>query len=103
MTTALEVPELMNLLAQELPQLGFPRCYLSLYEDPRKPTEWSRLVLAYDETGPVELDPVGRRFPSRQLVPDGLLSPEKRYHLIIEPLYFREEQLGFHACSMGGH
>jgi signal transduction histidine kinase/DNA-binding LacI/PurR family transcriptional regulator/AraC-like DNA-binding protein len=95
MTTALEVPQLMNLLAQELPQLGFPRCYLSLYEDPRKPTEWSRLVLAYDEAGRVELGSGGRRFPSRQLVPDGLLSSEKQYHLIVEPLYFQEEQLGF--------
>jgi len=95
MSTALKVPQLMNLLAQELPQLGFPRCYLSLYEDPQKPTEWSRLVMAYDETGHIGLDPSGQRFPSCQLVPDGLLSPEKQYHLIIEPLYFREEQLGF--------
>ena len=95
MTTARGVPELMRLLAQGLPQLGFSRCYLSLYEDSRKPAEWSRLFLAYDATGSVELEPSGRLFPSRQLVPDGLLSSERQYHFIIEPLNFREEQLGF--------
>ncbi len=95
MTTALDVPSLMSRLAQELPLLGLGRCYLSLYEDPHQPAEWSRLVLAFDETGRIDLGPGGRRFPSRRLVPEGMLSPEKLYHLIVEPLYFREEQLGF--------
>ncbi len=95
MTTALTVPELMQVLAIELPKLDIPRCYLVLYEDTHQPAEWSRLVLAFDETGNIPLEPDGRRFPSRQLVPAGFLSPDKRYDLIIEPLNFREEQLGF--------
>ncbi len=94
-TTALTTPELMRVLAAELPKLDIRRCYLSLYEDPQKPTEWSRLVLAFNETGDLPLEPGGCRFPSRQLIPAGFLSPEKRYDLIVEPLNFREEQLGF--------
>jgi signal transduction histidine kinase/DNA-binding LacI/PurR family transcriptional regulator/AraC-like DNA-binding protein len=95
LTVALDVPELMDILARELPQLGIARCYLCLYEDPYKPDGWARLVLAYDEAGRVELEADGWRFPSRHLVPHALLSPDKQYSLVIKPLYFREEQLGF--------
>jgi DNA-binding LacI/PurR family transcriptional regulator/signal transduction histidine kinase len=95
LTVALNVPELMDILARELPQLGIARCYLCLYEDPDKPDGWARLVLAYDEAGRVELEADGWRFPSRHLVPGELLSPDKQYSLVITPLYFRQEQLGF--------
>jgi signal transduction histidine kinase/DNA-binding LacI/PurR family transcriptional regulator/AraC-like DNA-binding protein len=95
LTVALNVPELMDILARELPQLGITRCYLCLYEDPDKPDGWARLVLAYDETGRVELEADGRRFPSRHLVPGELLRSDQQYNLVITPLYFRQEQLGF--------
>jgi signal transduction histidine kinase/DNA-binding LacI/PurR family transcriptional regulator/AraC-like DNA-binding protein len=95
LTVALDVPELMDILARELPQLDIARCYLCLYEDPQKPGGWARLALAYDETGRVELEAGGWRFPSRCLVPHALLSPDMQYSLVIKPLYFRQEQLGF--------
>jgi DNA-binding LacI/PurR family transcriptional regulator len=116
LTVALDVPGLMDILARELPQLGIARCYLCLYEDPDKPDGWARLVLAYDEAGRVDLEAdgasppcavqggtpgrpgprrAGWRFPSRHLVPGELLSPNKQYSLVITPLYFRQEQLGF--------
>jgi len=43
----------------------------------------------------------GQCFPSRQLVPGGILSHEKRYTMVVEPLYFREEQIGFVLFEMG--
>jgi signal transduction histidine kinase/DNA-binding LacI/PurR family transcriptional regulator/AraC-like DNA-binding protein len=95
LTVALDVPELMDILARELPQLGIARCYLCLYENPHQPDGWARLVLAYDEAGRVKLDAGGWRFPARHLAPDELLSSDKHYSLVITPLYFREEQLGF--------
>ena len=95
LTVALSVSELMDVLARELPQLDISSCYLSLYEDPRQPDGRARLLLAYDETGRAELPAEGQLFPSRRLAPDGLLSPQKQYSMIIEPLYFREEPLGF--------
>jgi PAS domain S-box-containing protein len=93
--TASDVAGLMDVLARALPGLGIPACYLSLYEDPSSPADWSRLMLAYDERGRVELETDGRRFPSRQLVPDGMLPQERRYTIVVEPLYSRETQLGF--------
>jgi PAS domain S-box-containing protein len=76
-----------------------------LYEDPQpyrypQPApEWSRLVLAYDEENPagsswVELEPGGRRFPSRQLVPEGILPQQGPYNLIVHALYFQNKQIG---------
>ena len=99
--TAPDVAGLMDVLARVLPGLGIPACYLSLYEDPNSPADWSRLMLAYDERGRVELEAGGRRFPSRQLVPDGLLPRERRYTMVVEPLYSRETQLGFMLLEAG--
>jgi GAF domain-containing protein len=96
-----DIAELMSLMAQELPRLGIPSCYVSLYEDPRAPTEWSRLVLAYDEIGRVELEPGGRRFSSRKLVPEGFLRRDRQYSIIVQPLNFQETQIGFALFEMG--
>jgi PAS domain S-box-containing protein len=98
---ALDVDELMDMLTQELPRLGIERGYVSLYEDPEKPTEKSRLILAYDEQGRVKLEPGERLFPSRQLAPGRMFHREQRYSLMVEALYFREEQLGFVLFEAG--
>jgi DNA-binding LacI/PurR family transcriptional regulator/GAF domain-containing protein len=119
--TTFDVDGLMDVLAEQLPRLGIPSCYLSLYEDPRpyeypQPApEWSRLVLAYSEVdtpvlsgvegsrpgGRIELEPGGRRFRSLELVPEGIWPQGRRYSLIVEPLHFREHQLGFALFEVG--
>jgi DNA-binding LacI/PurR family transcriptional regulator/anti-anti-sigma regulatory factor len=102
-----DVGELMDALAKELPRLDIPSCYLSLYEDPvpyRYPASapgWSRLILAYDESGSIDLISGGRRFPTRQLVPEGMLPQDRQYSLVAEPLYLRENQLGFVLFEVG--
>jgi DNA-binding LacI/PurR family transcriptional regulator/anti-anti-sigma regulatory factor len=102
-----DVGELMDAIAQELPGLGIPSCYLSLYENPvsyRYPLpapEWSRLILAYDEDGSVDLPSGGRQFPTRQLAPEGMLPQDRRYSFVVEPLYLRENQLGFVLFEVG--
>jgi DNA-binding LacI/PurR family transcriptional regulator/signal transduction histidine kinase len=99
--TAFDVTELTDVVACQLPRMGITSCYLSLYEYPAEevreaPTKLSRLILAYDQNGRIELEPGGRCFPSRQLVPDDILSRDKRYAIMLEPLHFRDEtQLGF--------
>ena len=95
LSTAIDLPELTEILARALPQLGIPSCYLALYEHPDDPTGFCRLMVAYDRQGRIALEPEGRRFPARQLVPEGLLRAERRHSLVVEPLYFREDQLGF--------
>jgi signal transduction histidine kinase/DNA-binding LacI/PurR family transcriptional regulator/putative methionine-R-sulfoxide reductase with GAF domain len=95
LTADLDLAELLNVAAQEIPKTGILNCYLSLFENPERPLDRSRLVLALDGGERLDLGPEERFFPSWQLVPDGLLSPDRRYSLVFEPLYFHDRQLGF--------
>ena len=97
------------MLAENLPRLGIPSCYLALYENPQpyqypQPApEWSRLELAYTDKGRIQLEPDGLRFPSRQLVPKGMLPQDRQYSLVVMPLYFQENQIGFVLFEAGPH
>ncbi len=93
--TTFDKREMMTILADALPSLGIESAYLSLYEDPAEPTAWSRLILAYNQQEQLDLEADGWRFPSPQLVPEGLLPQERAYHLLVIPLYFKADQLGF--------
>jgi serine phosphatase RsbU (regulator of sigma subunit)/DNA-binding LacI/PurR family transcriptional regulator len=101
LATTPDVADLAEVLVRALPQLGIRRAYLSLYEDPRNPTGWSRLVLGYDENGRMDVGESGLRFPSCQLAPEGVLSREQRHSLVAEPLYYLERQLGFVLLDEG--
>ena len=105
--TTFDVEQLMDVLAEDLPRLGFRRCYLSLYQNPQpyaypQPAPpWSRLILAYNEQGRVELEPGGWHFPSSQLIPGEMWPQDRRYTFVVESLYFRDEQLGFALFEVG--
>jgi DNA-binding LacI/PurR family transcriptional regulator len=104
-----DVEQLMEVLADEVPRLGIPGIYLALYENPQSyeypqpAPEWSRLVLACNERGRLEIEPEGQRFPSRRLLPAGILPQERHQVLVLEPLFFREQQLGFVLLEVGPH
>ena len=86
--------ELVDILARELPVLKIHRCYLSLYVDPKDPVKGARLVLAYDETRRYT-EREGQIFsPSWRLTPLGL-DADQPQNLVVYPLYYRDEQLGF--------
>jgi DNA-binding LacI/PurR family transcriptional regulator/putative methionine-R-sulfoxide reductase with GAF domain len=101
LATSTDVKDLMDTVVQELPRLGIRSCYLSLYEDPEAPAQQSRLILAYGRMGRVEPEASGQSFPSRSLVPADVLhqtradGPDQPYSYVVEPLYFRENQIGF--------
>ena len=97
----LEVESFGQVLEQKLPRLGIPGYYLSLYEDWDDPTTLARLVVAYNETGRIELDPPARSFPTCQLLPFGIWPYHKRFSMIVIPLYFRQDQLGFILLELG--
>ncbi|HSD82845.1 MAG TPA: ATP-binding protein, partial [Anaerolineae bacterium] len=99
--TAFNVEKLADVLAERLPALGIASCYVALYENPALSLERARLVLAYTERGRVPLDPGGRLFASRELAPADVLPADRRYSFMLEPLYFREEQIGFALFEIG--
>jgi len=107
LVTTYDLAGLMDMLAQSLPRLGIPSCYLSLYEDapayqyPQPAPEWSRLVLAFDAKERVELEPDGRRFRSHELVPEGMWPQERQFSFVVEPLFFQQNQFGFVLFEVG--
>lgn len=109
LATNFKLNNLVDILARELPRLGISQGYLALYEKPRpyrypqSAPEWSRLVLAFEEgtSQRVELETGGRRFLSRQLVPPEILPQQDPYNLIVQALYYQNEQIGFAVFELG--
>lgn len=108
--STLYVEELMDTVASELPHLGIRSCYVCLYqaELQRKKDdhewelpEWSELSMAYDETGRLKIAADKRYFYSKNLVPDGILPVKRRYSMVVKPLFFREDQLGYILLELG--
>ncbi len=58
-------------------------------------------MLAYTEQGRAPLASGGQLYPSQQLVPEDLWPRHRRYSFVVEPLYFREEQIGFVLFEIG--
>ncbi len=98
---AFDIETLTDVLVERLPQLGISSCYLALYEQPATSLDQARMVLAYAERGRLGLEPGGRRFPSRELAPPDLLPQNRRFSMVVEPLFFREEQVGFALFEIG--
>lgn len=92
---------LRDVLEEGLPRLGINICYLSLYEGKDIPAEWSRMILAFEGKKKFELEAGGLRIPNSALIPADFLPQSRRYSLVIEPLYFRDEHLGYAAFELG--
>ncbi len=98
--TTFDVLSLVRAAAAELPRLRIRSCFLSLYEAGPAPLETSRLVLGYDEARASWVGPADPVFASRQLAPSGAW-PDRRVTFVLEPLFFKEHQLGFVLFEMG--
>jgi len=98
-STTLDQRELLSIMAQRFPELGITCCYLNVYETDAHETDglppYSRLLMAYTEAGRLPLPDDGLRFPSAQLLPANLPTPDRRWALLVIPLHSREQQLGF--------
>lgn len=101
MSTTYDIETLMKFLALELPGLGIQSCFLSLYDEKGDNPAWSRLILALVGGERLPLDQGGIRFPTKQLIPLGLLPKDRRADFDIEALYFQEEQIGFVLFEIG--
>lgn len=94
--TTFDLEGLMTLLTQQIPRLGIETYALALYDLRFQAAiddvpQWAYLMTEPGHNAPA--DP--RRFPAHRLAVDHLLSRPDPIHLILEPLYFRERQLGY--------
>lgn len=95
--TSFNISQLGDVLSEHLPGLGIPSAYLVLYES----NGYARLMAAYTEQGRAELGPAGWRFPGKQLLPPEFLPQDRRYSLVVEPLYFQDKALGYAVFEIG--
>ena len=89
------IVELTDVLERSLLLLNIPRCYLFLYENPNQPEHLARFTFCYDQKRRIVLDPEKIIFPTSQLLPAGLLTTDRPHSLVVEPLFFRDDQLGY--------
>lgn len=95
------LPGLADSIAQNLPKIGIHSIFLVLYDD----SGFSRLILAYDESNAAQAvryrhDSESLRFPTRLLVPDGMLS-RRQSSYVVEPLSFQDHHLGCAVFETG--
>jgi len=93
--TTFDVDNLVEIVVENLPQLGIQTCYIALYEGSATPAERSRLILGYRNGQRIELGEEKSRFRTQALVPQGLRPVESRYALALEPLHFRKAHFGY--------
>jgi DNA-binding LacI/PurR family transcriptional regulator/signal transduction histidine kinase len=84
-----------KIFAREFPQFDIPCYYLCVYEEPSVSLQYARLLLACTDRKIIDLPPEGIRFPTKSIVPPGFLPASRQRALIVEPLYFHGEPLGF--------
>jgi PAS domain S-box-containing protein len=89
------IKELMEALVEGLVKLKIPKCYLSLYEDSKDPRKSAKQLLAYSEESQSITPSNSRRFRPYFLSRGAILDDHKQIALIVEPLYFRKNHLGF--------
>jgi DNA-binding LacI/PurR family transcriptional regulator/signal transduction histidine kinase len=99
--SSLDLRELTTVLGAGLPELDVKSCFLSLYDDPQEPARMSRLVFCFDQAKRPASSNLPIRFPSRQLVPSDQLPKDRPLRAVLEPLYFKQEQLGFILLELG--
>ena len=89
------ITELTGVLERSLALLDISRCYLFLYENPDHPEGLARFIFSYENHQRLDLPESGIVFETRTLLPPGLLDPAQLHNLVVEPIYFREDQLGY--------
>jgi signal transduction histidine kinase/DNA-binding LacI/PurR family transcriptional regulator/AraC-like DNA-binding protein len=99
--TTFDIARLMDTVVRELPRMHIPACYIALYQGKDPSSEFSRLVLAYNKNGRMGLGPEGLIYPTREILPAGIIPAEQRFCHLVFPLHFHRDQLGFVVFEVG--
>jgi len=98
LTASLDMEHFVEVLVQQLPTLGIPGCAVMLFEDPEQPV-LARILAAYTMRGRV-----GQEIPeftAQSLLPETLWPYDRRFTVVLEALYVRQERLGYVLFEVG--
>jgi len=101
--TTFDIDLLTDVLVERLPALGIPSVYFVTYNEPTdaEVPEDARLRLAYSDGQRADIEQGGLPFSTYQVVPQDYLPIDRRYSLVIEPLYFQDQSLGYVIFEIG--
>jgi|GEM_PF-3683731 len=98
--------KLVDEIIECLKRFKIELCFFSIYENNNSMNlypEKSRLILAVINGKKADIGENGIVYKSEYLIPKKLFPKKTRFPLIIKPLYFRKEQLGFIILEMKLH
>ena len=97
--TTLDTEHIVELLTSEFSNLQLESCHIALFDGERLSDEAEIVLVWVARTRRVDL--ARQRIASRSLVPGTPRFADRPSNLIVEPLYFEQEQLGFAVFEMG--
>lgn len=92
--SAFDLEKLLDVIAAELVNLDIDGCYLSLFDE-RGGAPEQRLVLAVNDGRRLTFAADKAAFFAPDLLPEGVPHLSGTRSLLIEPLFFRDERIGF--------
>src|SRR5688572_6659994 len=98
--TALDVTSLRNAVVRHLPQLRISSLYVVTHPGRPGPDDYSLLLFAYDDESQLKAEGNDRPFRTGEVIPVAL-RPPWRHSVMVEPLFFDEQPLGFCAIEVG--
>lgn len=96
--TTFKLEHLLDSIFTRLLTLEIPSFYISLYEDKLSPFKKAKLVLAVKDREKLNTKDI--TYLSKELIPKKFL-PNRRFSMIIEPLFFQNNHLGFAIFEVG--
>lgn len=93
--SAFDIEQLVKVIAVELVNLEIDECYLSLYDSTSgdSNTPDLRLILALQSGVPIDVASF-EKYSAPRLLPEKLINTAIANSLLVEPLFFKEEQIG---------
>jgi diguanylate cyclase (GGDEF)-like protein len=82
-------------LREDLPQVGLRTCHVAFFEDQNADPVAVSLLHPLEKEAPV------LRFETRQFPPPGLYPEEEPFSLVLLPMFFQEERMGYVAFDGG--
>ncbi|HYH02174.1 MAG TPA: substrate-binding domain-containing protein, partial [Bacillota bacterium] len=95
LNSTFDFPQLVEMITERLKNLGFVTFYLSLYENSQQNRKRARLILAHNSDGRIDLGDEGLLYDLPELLPRELLDRTERFSLILLPLFYETNHIGF--------
>lgn len=103
MNLTFDFPQLKEVVENDFPQAGITSCFLVIYKDKNTPQEAGKLLFGIDQGHKIDLPAEGMDFSPYDLLPDSVFPKGRELSLIVEPLYFGDDIIGYVVLETEAH